>query len=198
MVVPAHRRLVGEVDRRPELVGARPDARVLLLGPLPAPLLVALEGPAHRALRGQPHPVAHDLADRPLRELHTEDALDHVADHRPGPQLRGEAPEAGRDLQDQLADQAYLTIVQARRTARDGLRVQRLGALAPGAADPAADDRCVEAQGARHRGDARTGLDTLEGTQSKLFEGGMIERAAVARALSVLAFGLHGCSMGSH
>ena len=43
-----------------------------------------------------------------------------------------------------------------------------------------------------------TGLDTLEGAQTKLFEGGMIERAAVARALSVLAFGLHGCSMGSH
>jgi len=125
VVVRADPGLIGEVDRRPRLLGLGPNGRVDLALPRLNRGRVLLVGPVQRPLRGQPE-LVQQPAHTHHRQPHVELAADQLADHLPRPQRERKLQLPRISPDDQRVQPAQLLPGQPRRPPGHRPRPQRV------------------------------------------------------------------------
>lgn len=121
------------LQHHPRPRGPRPlqDVRPGHLPELPDGFLVALRGPAPRAVKRQPETIQQPPRPRRLRETHPEQPLDQLVDPRRGPSIGRETVRQRTALQLGHQDRGLILVQQAGMP-RPAQRPQRLSpALLP-------------------------------------------------------------------
>lgn len=183
VIVRAHARLVGKVDRCPHATGFRLDGGKEFELPLLHQYGILLPGLMQWALRREPKGLHHTVRCC-RREPHAHLALNQVTDQTNGPQAELESQLQGRFVAYCLGNPGYLLIAQGGRASRNGFGDQRRLAAIGKRRQSAKDAAWVDPERRCHIADSLSFTHGFDGLHVHSLKCLMIVGSTVGRLLA--------------